>query len=216
MTRFLLAGAIAAACLAPVAQAQNEPITQKPSWTSAESKSALPGAGDVQLFLEAPPMLTATSLSGGNVTRGLGVVASGGAASVNLGINGGIGYFFTDVIEAGAAIALDYGDSGPAGYISGGAFEFGLEPFVKANLGRVISDKLHVNPFVDLGLQLGGVAGGGFGTGLIGLDLDLGVEFFVSRGWGISAFIPFALDAPTDGAPVIFAFGLGYGLVTYF
>ncbi len=214
MIRHLLA-AIVAVSLAPAAFAQNAPLGQKPSWTSAESSSPLPGSGDVQLFLDAPPILNATNLTADTVTRGFGFLGGEGGSQFGFGINGGVGYFITDMLEIGGALALDF-----ASIDSASAFEFGLEPFAKLNLGRVISDRIHLNPYVSLGLLLGAITGDttayGGNTGLFGVDLDLGVEFFLSRGWGLSAFIPVGIFVPTNGSPVAFGFGLGYGLVTYF
>ncbi len=209
----LVAGLSASALAQTVPSGQM--AQRPPSWTSPQSSSALPGAGDVQLFLEPPPFMNAISPHGGAVDRGLGVSSRvNGETTLALGINGGVGYFLTDVFEAGAAVAFDYGETGLDLGLGTHEFLFGVEPFVKANLGRVISEKTHVNPFADLGLILAGVVGDA-STGIFGADLNLGVEFFLSHGWGVSVYIPFVMEAATAGA-VDLGFGLGYGLVTYF
>ncbi len=182
---------------------------------ASDTRSALPQAGDVELVLEAPPILNSTNLNPFYNARGLSVVTGGGTTTVGLGLNGGAGYFLTDIFEVGGAVAIDYGqqDCFGGGGCSG-IFEFAVEPFIKANFGRVLKG-IHFSPFIHLGLQAG-MAAGPASTGLVGFDLDLGVDFLISRGWGISAFIPGALLDQTASGDAIFNFGVGYGLVTYF
>jgi hypothetical protein len=195
--------------------------------TSNESGTSLPQGGDVELLLEAPPIVNSTNLTPGTTTRGLGVSSSmqaGGETYLGLGLNAGVGYYVTDLFEIGGAIALDYGQclAGGTNYgntcNNGGYFEALAEPFVKLNFGRLLQGA-HFNPFAQVGIMVGGESGPGVGTGLLGFDLDLGVDFLVSRGWGIAVFIPFSLLAPlasNAAVPTVFGFGFGYGLVTYF
>ncbi len=158
---------------------------------SSESRSSLPQAGDVELLLEAPPILNATNLTPGTVTRGLGVTSSstfGIGTTFGLGLNAGVGYYLTDLVAVGGAV-------GVGGTLQGA----------------------HFNPFAEGGFIGGGQAGPDLGTAILGFDVDVGVDFLVSRGWGIAVFIPFSLVAGTQsGAPTVFGFGFGYGLVTYF
>ncbi|MHB8417074.1 MAG: hypothetical protein ACYDCL_03295 [Myxococcales bacterium] len=203
---------------APLALAQ---LSSLPPPTLHEHESALPQAGDVELILEAPPILNATNLSNGLVTRGLGVTTGAGpvaqnTTTVGLGLNGGVGYYLTDIFEVGAALAIDYGESSAFG-VNINDFQFGIEPFVKANFGRVLKG-LHFSPFVQLGV-IAGMATAPQDTGLFGFDLDVGIDFLISRGWGVSAFIPLALVDQTGvgiNGVASFSFGVGYGLVTYF
>ena len=188
----------------------------------------MPQAGDVELLLEAPPIVNSTNLTPGNTTRGLSVsstMSPGGETFLGLGLNAGVGYYVTDLFEIGGAVALDYGQClaggtsfGEGNCNNGGYFEALAEPFVKLNFGRILQGA-HFNPFAQLGIMVGGESGPGVGTGLLGFDLDLGVDFLVSRGWGIAVFIPFSLLAPlasNASVPTVFGFGFGYGLVTYF
>lgn len=210
--------------LPPVPQAAPE---AKPRVSNASSsRSSLPEAGDIELLLEAPPILNATNLTPGVVTRGLGIVSSnaaGGSTLVGLGLNAGVGYFLTDLVEAGAAVAIDYGQclagGTYGGYLGdlcgGGTIELALEPFVKLNFGRMLA-RGRFNPFAQVGLIAGGESGSGYGTGLFGFDVDLGVDVLISRGWGLAVFLPFSLLAPTAPGPTVFGYGLGYGVVTYF
>lgn len=215
MTRLI----VLSLCLAwaPLALAQTAPSAVPLQQPEPGGRSALPQAGDVELLLEAPPILNSTNLNPLMTTRGLGVQTTNGTTTVGLGLNAGVGYFLSDVFEIGGAVAIDYGQEqfSLAGFNgNSGAFEFGLEPFVKANFGRVLKG-LHFSPFVEIGV-LGGMATAPTSTGLFGFDLDLGVDFLISRGWGISAFIPLALVDETATGTAVFTFGLGYGLVTYF
>jgi hypothetical protein len=218
---------VAAADPTPAAQplVSSDQAPKHRSSSSNDSRSSLPQAGDVELLLEAPPILNATNLTPGVVTRGLGVTSSnapGGETLFGLGLNAGVGYYLTDLVEVGAAVAIDYGQClaggtnfGNGNCDNGGYFEAAAEPFVKLNFGRTLQGA-HFNPFAQLGLIVGGESGSGVGTGIFGFDVDLGVDFLISRGWGIAAFIPFSLVAPTAGGPTVFGFGFGYGLVTYF
>ncbi len=183
-------------------------------------ESALPQAGDVELMLEAPPILNATNLSPGTVSRGVFVQTTGnspyGNTFVGLGINGGVGYYLSDVFEVGGAVAIDYGEPASLPGATFNEFELAVEPFVKENFRRIIKG-LHFSPFVQIGVTGGLLTGSAVSsTGLFGFDLDLGVDFLISRGWGISAFIPLALVDATATGTATFTFGVGYGLVTYF
>lgn len=189
-------------------------VAQTLAPVSSDTRSALPQAGDVELVLEAPPILNATNLSTGSVPRGLGIQVVGNTTLVGLGLNGGAGYFLTDVFEVGGAVGINYGQIADGFGGTADDFQFGIEPFLKANFGRVLKG-LHFNPFVQLGV-VAGMATAPVSTGLVGFDLDLGVDFLISRGWGVSAFIPLALIDETASGSAIFDFGLGYGLVTYF
>jgi hypothetical protein len=193
-----------------------------------DTGTALPQAGDVELLLEAPPIINSTNLTPGTTTRGLGVTSSsqpGGETYFGLGLNAGAGYYVTDLFEIGGAVAFDYGQClaggtsfGNGNCANGGYFEAVVEPFVKLNFGRLLQGA-HFNPFAQLGIIVGGETGPGVSTGLLGFDIDLGVDFLISRGWGIAVFIPFSLVAPlanNASVPTVFGFGFGYGLVTYF
>ena len=220
-----LLGAFASGTSALAAEKPLSPITAAPLTSTGDSRptgsgeSGLPQAGDYQLFLDAPPILNATNLVAGTVPHGMGLALAGGVTTVALGLNGGVGYALTDLFEIGGALAINYGGTADAN-----SFEFAVEPFVKINLGRQLLGKGGINPFASLGLIFGGASAGytnyGYtgsnGTALFGFDLDLGAEFMVTHNWGVSAFIPFDLIAPTNGAPATFGFGVGYGLVAYF
>ncbi|MHB1845568.1 MAG: hypothetical protein ACYCWW_12125 [Deltaproteobacteria bacterium] len=193
------------------------------SSAGAPSAADLPQTGDFQLFLNAPPVVSAFETGSGFGAetvgfgqRGLSGVSFAGLTSVGLGLNAGLGYCFTDLLEGGIALAIDYTSLSP-----GSVFAFGAEPFVKANLGRMLTTSGHWNPFLELGLVLGdfaatGVLGGAGSTGLVGFDLDIGAEFLVTRTWGITVYLPITLlDATNEGA-ASFGFGLGYGFAAYF
>ncbi len=228
-TSLLLAASVATADTSslPEPLVSPNPSDQKPKHKSAnDSGTALPQAGDVELLLEAPPIVNATNLTPGTITRGVAVSSSGtnGETYLGLGLNAGAGYYVTELVEVGGAVALDYGQCLAGGTNfgtncnNGGYFEALVEPFVKLNFGRALQGA-HFNPFAQLGIIVGGESGSGVGTGLFGFDVDLGVDFLVSRGWGIAVFIPFSLVAPlasNAAVPTVFGFGFGYGLVTYF
>ncbi|HUB09538.1 MAG TPA: hypothetical protein VMB50_21215 [Myxococcales bacterium] len=216
MIRFSVVSLCVAWASSALAQTPPPAVPLQPE-ARPQRESALPQAGDVELVLEAPPILNSTNLNPLQAVRGLGVQTTNGNTTVGLGLNAGAGYYLSDVFEVGGAVAIDYGQEelNLGGVPSNsGAFEFGLEPFIKANFGRVLKG-LHFSPFVQLGV-IGGMATAPVSTGLFGFDLDLGVDFLISRGWGITAFIPLSLVDQTYDGNSIFTFGLGYGLVTYF
>jgi hypothetical protein len=133
-------------------------------------------------------------------------------SAVGFGLNGGAGYLLTDLVEVGGALAIDVGTLSAAG--SSSAVQFALEPFVKVNLGRMMKLNPRVNPYGYLGISFGGVVVGGQGGALFAMNLAPGIEFMVTKSWGLNGFIPITIGVESN--VVSFGFGLGYGMVAYF
>ncbi len=222
--------ATAAIALVPSgARASEPPLPPLPGSPGSSGNSGsgptaadLPQTGDFQLFLNAPPAVAGFEASNpfgaeavGSGTRGISGTSFAGLTSLGLGLDAGLGYCFTDLLEGGIALAIDYSGISPEN-----SFAFGAEPFIKANLGRMVTTSGHFNPFVQFGLVLGEFSAssinGSASTGLVGFDLNVGIEFLMTRTWGITLYLPLTLiDATSDGT-ALFGFGVGYGFAAYF
>jgi hypothetical protein len=172
-------------------------------------------AGSLQLFLYAPPLTAQYTVNTpGAYGKGFLFQSDGrGLNTFSFGLTGGIGYCVTEVLEFGAAIAFNLvaPNPGTAG------FDLALEPFAKFNLATVFGTG-GINPYALVGpvFGVGQVAAPGASvTGVIGVDMDLGVEFFIERHWGVAAFVPIDIVATPGYGNTNFGIGVGFGLFGY-
>jgi hypothetical protein len=175
-------------------------------------------AGSLQIFLDAPPLTAQYTVNAPVSGKGFAYRSYGNGAGANtfsFGLSGGVGYCLTPVLEFGGAIAFNFiSGSGNIGG-SSSAFDFALEPFAKFNLASVFGTG-GINPFALVGPVFGigqGVQGGT--SGVVGIDMDLGVEFFIEKHWGITAFVPIDIVDNAGYGNVNFIIGLGFGLFGY-
>jgi hypothetical protein len=171
-------------------------------------------AGSLQIFLYAPPLTAEYTINTPVNGKGFAYRSYGnGQSTFAFGLSGGVAYCVTDVLEFGGAIAFNILSASPGG---GTDFDFALEPFAKFNLGSVFGTG-GINPFATVGpvVGIGQFAPEGV-TGVIGLDMNVGVEFFIEKHWGISAYVPIdIIDNAGYASNVNFIIGLGFGLFGY-
>src|SRR3954451_22259276 len=77
-----------------------------------------------------------------------------GFTQIGFGLNAGLGYVYTDLIEFGGAVGLDIGHTS-SDFGGGSAYQFLLEPLVKFNMGSRWHWADHLNPFGFAGVPLG-------------------------------------------------------------
>jgi hypothetical protein len=190
--------------------------------SSGEVRSSSAGgwgyhAGSLQIFLDAPPFTAQYTINAPVPLKGFAYRSDGrGGSTFDFGLSGGVGYCVTDVLEFGGAIAFNFSSISGAGGGSATAFDFALEPFAKFNLASVFGTG-GINPFATVGPVIGiGQYYGEGSTGVIGLDMNVGVEFFIEKHWGISAYVPInVIDNAGYTSNVNFIVGLGFGLFGY-
>ena len=179
-------------------------------------------AGSIQIFLDAPPMTAQYTINAPVAVGGLGTGKGfnyrsygNGANTFNIGLSGGVGYCMTSLLEFGGAVAFNFTSASGNGGGSTSAFDIALEPFAKFNLASTFGTG-GINPFALIGPVLGVGQGLGGGTsGVIGVDMDLGVEFFIEKHWGITAYVPIDIVDNAGYGQVNFNIGLGFGLFGY-
>jgi len=174
----------------------------------------LPKEHDIEVLLEAPPVLNTWSPFGGSVGRGFGLLA-GNATVVGFGLNGGIGYCLTDLIEIGGSVAIDVYNAG-AGGNSATNFTFGLAPMVKLNLGHQLNMGPRFNPFVQTGITFGFLSAPNTSGALFAFEVEPGVEFMVTPRWGFNAYLPLGVLYNGAASQAFFLMGLQYGMIGYF
>ena len=169
-------------------------------------------AGSLQIFLYAPPLTAQYTVNTPSDVKGFSYRSYGnGGSTFNFGLSGGIGYAFTSLLEFGGAVAFNISAPNQGSC----SFDFALEPFAKFNLASTFGTG-GINPFAMIGPVIGvGQAGAAGTTGVIGVDMDLGVEFFIEKHWGITAYVPIDIIDEAGYGNVNFVIGLGFGLFGY-
>jgi hypothetical protein len=206
----------------PAATSTAPATTDDGGGTGASTRSTADGwgyhEGSIQIFLDAPPLTAQYTINTPVAGKGFAYRSFGnGFSTFSFGLSGGIGYCLTPVLEFGGALAFNlYTTSGGAANSTN--FDFALEPFAKFNLATVFGSG-GINPFATVGPVLGfgqlGTAGEGL-TGVAGIDMDLGAEFFIERHWGITAYVPIQIISNTGySSNVNFIIGVGFGLFGY-
>jgi hypothetical protein len=180
--------------------------------------------GSIQIFLDAPPMTAQYTINAPVAVGGLGTGKgfnyrsygnAAGSNTVNFGISGGVGYCATSILEFGGAVAFNFTSASSNAGGSSSAYDFALEPFAKFNLASAFGTG-GINPFALVGPVVGiGQELGGGSTGVIGVDMDIGVEFFIEKHWGITAYVPIDIVDNAGYGNVNFNIGLGFGLFGY-
>jgi hypothetical protein len=176
-------------------------------------------AGSIQIIVDAPPITAQTTVNAGTLPKGFVYSGQGaGTNSFSIGLGGGVGYCLTSIFELGGVVTFNFYDltHSVAGVTSSeNAFDVVIEPFAKVNLAEVIGSQ-RLNPFAMVGPVLGvGQVLGGASTPELGVDLELGVEYFLERHWGLAAYVPLGfLDQTTPGTTTL-TIGVGFGMFGY-
>lgn len=228
---FLLSSASA------LGQSRMPPPTQSSSdgsnsgWNNSQTKAPLTGSdpadrvGTFQILLQAPPLAMDTLQSDRGFGLGEPTSPSGSSIFGYVGVGAGVGYTFSSLFELGGAFDFFYTGAPVTQTLVD--YQLILEPFVKLNFGPAFKTGA-LNPFLMAGVGFGfqgasGSAATGFTDmglsstwGIIGFDIDPGLEWLVGGRWGFDAYIPLQFLISTQShSQVGLNIGVSYGLVAY-